>query len=164
MSQNCARYCAALVAALVVNAGLPSISPAQSDTAGLGATVHQLVVEALTAGGTRSDQLLVAVDSASAALLSHAHIAAVNGPGPAGLLCPGSTTADVKPVPAPVGYRVQIGLSSGADSTARRIDVSKRCFYRFHGGGRPYQETGAWELRLRDGRWYVARALGFSET
>jgi hypothetical protein len=153
-----------VVAVAASVAVLPAASAAQSDTAGLGASVRQLVIESLNGGGRRPNQVLVAADSASAALLSLAQISAVAVPGPPGLVCPGSTAADGKAVPAPVGYMVRVVLSAGADSTARRIHVSKSCKFQYRGGGRGFQETGTWELRLRDGRWFVGRMLESSIT
>jgi hypothetical protein len=156
-----ARSVTALVACL---AALPAASAAQSDTAGLGASVRQLVIESLNGGGTRPDQVLVAADSATAALLSLARISAVAGPGPAGMVCPGSTAADALAVQAPVGYVVQVVLSAAVDSTARRIHVSKGCSFQYRGTARGFQETGTWELRLSEARWYVARMLERSIT
>ena len=92
-------------------------------------------------------------------MLSLAHVAPATGPAPKGLLCPGSTNEDAQPVPPPVGYVVRVAISAGADSTARRIDVSKGCTFRFRRGGRGFEEGGAWELRLRDGRWYIGRTI-----
>ncbi len=102
--------------------------------------------------------------AASAVLLSLARIAAIVAPGPADLLCPGSTEADGKPVRPPVGYVVRVVLSAGADSSARRIYVSKACKFRYHGGGRGFEETGTWELLLRDGHWLIGRLLEGSIT
>lgn len=148
-----------LCAALVCATAFPAASAAQSDTAGLGASVRQLVIESLTGGGTRPNQVLIAADSASAALLRFAQLSSIPAPGPAGLLCPGSTATDAQAVKDPVGYVVRVVLSAAADSTVRRIQVSKSCLFQYRGRGRGFQEGGTWELRLRDGRWYVARML-----
>lgn len=148
-----------MAAVVCCAAVLPAASAAQSDTAGVGAVLRQLVVESLAGGGVRPDQLLFADDSASAALLRLAGISAATGTRPSSLLCPGSTNADASPVQPPVGYLVKVVLTAGTDSTARRIDVSKRCFFRYRGGGRGFGEGGVWELRLRDGRWYLGRRL-----
>jgi len=153
-----------MVVAVVALAALPAASAAQSDTAGLGASIRQLVIESLNGGGTRGDQVLVAADSASAALLSVARISVVTAPSPSSLLCPGSTELDAKAVQAPVGYVVRVVLSTGADSTERRIHVSKRCKFRYRGGGRGFEETATWQLRLRNGRWLVVRMLESSIT
>ena len=148
-----------IIAAVVAGAIVLPAAAAQSDTAGLGASIGQLV-ESLKGGGERPGQLLFAADSASAALLDLAGISTVTGKAPARLLCPGSTNEDAQPVPPPFGYVVHVTLSAGADSTSRHIDVSKDCSFRFSGRGRGFAQGGTWELRLRDGRWYVARSLG----
>lgn len=130
----------------------PAVRP---DTAGLGALVRQLVVDSLMGGGTRADAVLVAADSASAALLGLAGLPAA-APEPAGLVCPGSTGPDGRPAPAPVGYVVRLALAAGADAAVRQIRVSTSCGFRYLGRGRGFREAGTWELRLRGGRWRLA--------
>ena len=153
------RRLAAVVGCVV---GLPAATAAQPGGAGLGAVVRQLVVESLNGGGRRADQVLVAADSGSVALLSLAGIAAATRP--AGLVCPGSTEADARPTSTPVGYVVRVTLAAAVDTAAREVQVSKRCEFRYRGRGRGFRETGTWELRRRGGSWYVARMLESSIT
>jgi len=142
---------------------LPAAAAAQAEAAGLGAVVRQLVVESLTGGGRRADQVLVAADSGSAALLGLAGISAAAA-GPAGLVCPGSTEAAGRPAPTPVGYVVRVTFAAAADTAAREVHVGKSCEFRYRGRGHGFRETGTWELRRRGGGWYVARMLESSIT
>jgi hypothetical protein len=144
---------------------MASVRPtAQPLPDGLRALLRQLVVESLQGGGARPEMIFVAADSASAKLLRLADVPAVVAPGPGPLLCPGSTEADGRPTAPPVGYVVQATLGTLADSMTRRLRVTKSCFYRYRGGGRPYAEGGAWDLRREDGRWRVVAAFDLGET
>ena len=128
---------------------------AQPSPDGLGALVRQQVAF-LHGGGARDEMVLVAADSASAALLRLADMPAMAPPGPEALVCPGSTEADGRSAAPPVGYVVRVELESGADTTARRLRITKSCGYRYRGRVRHFAEGGGWELRREGGRWRVA--------
>lgn len=131
----------------------------QSTAEGIGPVIRQLLGDSLReGGGDRDDMVLVAADSASAALLRLAEVPTAP-PGPQPLLCPASTEADGRRVASPVGYHVQIELADSAATTARELRVTKSCSFRYRGQLRPYAEGGAWALRRDGGRWRVAATL-----
>lgn len=148
---------------LGLGASLPALD-AQPMPNGLGALVRELVVESLRHGGTRAGGLLVAADSASAAVLHLAAAPTESAPGPKALMCPASTEADGRPSPPPVGYVVQAVLTVATDSTTARLQVTKSCFFRYRGGGRRFGEGGTWELRREAGRWQVTASKDLWET
>jgi hypothetical protein len=133
----------------------PLALAAQPTPDGLGALVRQLVVDSLRGGGARAEEVLVAADSASAALLRLADVPAAGAPLAPALVCPGSTEADGRPAPPPVGYLVQAALAVGTDTTVRQLRVTKSCRFRYRGRARNFAEGSAWELRREGGRWRV---------
>jgi len=136
---------------------------AQPSPDGLGALVRQLV-ESLNVGGARDEMVLVAADSASAALLRLADVPAVAAPGPEALVCPGISEADGRSAAPPVGYVVRVELEIGADTTTRRLRVTNSCGFRYRGRLRHFAEGGDWELRHEGGRWRVAATLDLWST
>jgi hypothetical protein len=132
-----------------------STLPAQVAPDGLAAVLREVVVNSLHGGGTRADALLVAGDSASAALLRFAGVPAQATPGSEALLCPSSTDADGRPAPPPVGYVLRATLTVDIDSSTAQLRVTKRCRFRYRGGGRGFGEGADWELRRETGRWRV---------
>jgi len=137
-------------------ASLRAVAAAQPTTDGLGALIRPLVVDSLQGGGARAEMVLVAADSASAALLRLADVPAVAAPGPKALVCPGSTEADGRPAAPPIGYVVQVALATGADTSTQRLRVTKSCGFRYRGRLRGFAEGATWELRREGGRWRVA--------
>ena len=137
----------------------------QSNTDGLRPLIRQLLIDSLRlGGGDRDDMLLVAADSASAALLRLANVPATAARGPQPLLCPASTESDGRRVASPVGYHIQIVLADSADANARELHITKSCSFRYRGQLRAYAEGGAWALRRESGRWRVAARLYLWET
>lgn len=139
-------------------ASVPPIA-AQSSSDGLGALVRELVVSLQGDGGVRVDMILVAADSASAAFLRLADLSAMPAPGPKPLLCPGSTEADGQHAAPPVGYAVQVTLTTTPDTATRELRITNSCSFRYRGSVRPFAEGGAWELRRDAGRWTVTASL-----
>ena len=125
----------------------------------LGALLRHLVVDSLRGGGARAEAVLVAADSTSATLLRLADLPLAATPRPPALVCPGSTEADGRPAPPPVGYLVQVTFAVGTDTTVRQLRVTKSCRFRYRGRARGFAEGGAWELRREDGRWRVTAAF-----
>jgi hypothetical protein len=140
----------------------PLALAAQPIPDGLGALIRQLVVDSLRGSGARAEAVLVAADSANAALLRLADVPAA--PRPPALVCPGSTEADGRPAPPPVGYLVQVALAVGADTTTRQLRVTKSCRFRYRGRVRGFAEGTAWELRRAGGRWRVTATFDRWET
>lgn len=155
-----------LIFGLLAFAGLaPSVQDvaAQQTPDSLGALIRQLA-NSLRDGGARDGMVVVAADSASAALLRLADVPAVAAPGPAGLLCPASTGADGERDASPVGYRIQLALVPRVDTTTRELQITKSCGYRYRGSVRPFAEGGAWELRREGSHWRVTVTLSLWET
>ena len=145
--------------AFVGYTALPVALAAQPIPDGLGVLIRQLVVDSLQSGGARAEAVLAAADSASAALLRSADVPTAAAPQPSALVCPGSTEADGRPVPPPVGYRVQVALVVGTDTTVRQLQVTKSCRFRYRGRARGFAEGTTWELRLEGGRWRITAAF-----
>lgn len=142
-----------------------TLSTQSTTTEGIGPLIRQLLIDSLRlGGGDRDDMLLVAADSASAALLRLANVPATAAPGPKPLLCPGSTEPDGRRAASPMGYQIRIVLADSADTSARELRISKSCSYRYRGELRSYAQAGAWALRREAGRWRVAATLYLLET
>ena len=132
---------------------------AQGTPDGLGALIRQLMFDTMRDGGARDDMVLVAADSASAVLLRLADVHPEAAPGPKGLACPASTEADGRNVPPPVGYVVEVAITSGADTTTRELRITKSCAMRYRGSYRGFAEGGAWALRRDGDHWVIKTTL-----
>lgn len=136
----------------------PAPQPSRDD--GFGDVVRGIVTDSLVGGGRRDGAVYEPADAASDRLLREAGFAAVPIAGPQRPVCPGSTDATGAPAAAPVGYIVRVHREAGPTSDALQLDVSVRCSFVYHGGGRPFGQGGTWELRLVNGRWRIARLVG----
>ena len=123
------------------------------------ALVRSLLLESLRGGGVRADQRLIPANPESRLLFRHMGITIDSLITSHELLCPGSTTADDRPVPSPVGYVVSVSLALTDDRTAWRLGVSKSCTFVFRGNAHGFGEGGAWDIGRRSGAWRIVRAL-----
>jgi hypothetical protein len=125
----------------------------------LRAVIHGVVVDSLRGGGWQEDQIFVARDSASLALLVSAEVPATYGPDKT-VTCPGSTTGTTGKVLTHLGYWVQIDLERSEDKAAWILSVRKSCKFVYLGRDpRGFLHGGVWEIRKVSGSWQIVRQL-----
>jgi len=160
--------CAALAAC---TRSTPRTAARPESDDGLASVIRVLVEDSAMAGAGRADRPVTAADPTTARLLRAAgHLTALPVRGQM-LLCPSSTLADGTPPPDARGYYLRLevvpSLREPSDSTVRVVEVTHSCRFMYQGEfsrGGVYSTTMFWEVRLRDGRWGIARRLGFSIT
>jgi hypothetical protein len=146
-----------------------SVEPRLAD--GFASVIRTLVTDSAMAGAGRAERPATAADSVTVRLLEQAGLPMAPRVEGQALLCPGSTLASGAPPPGVRGYYLRLevvpGVQDPTDSTVRVVHVTHSCRYMYKGEfsrGGAFATTASWELRLRDGRWHIARWLGFSTT
>jgi hypothetical protein len=121
---------------------------------------HAVVVDSLTGGGWQEDQIFVAVDSASLALLVLAKVPATLAEQDETVTCPGSTLGTSGKVLTNVGYRVKVELQQSEDKAGWILSVNKSCGFVYQGRDpRGFLHGGTWEIRKVNGSWRIIRQL-----
>ena len=121
--------------------------------------IHGVVVDSLRGGGWQEDQIFVARDSASLALLVTAEVPVTYGPDKT-VTCPGSTTGTTGKALTNLGYWVKIDLETSDDKAGWILSVRKSC-KSVHLGRDPrgFLHGGVWEIRKVSGSWQIVRQL-----
>jgi hypothetical protein len=131
--------------------------------AGMLAVLRSVVLDSLRGAGARGNQLTIASDSASAALLRAAQLPISAAPQD-GVFCPdGSSSAGAR-LADPVGYRVSVRIGRDREREVWALSVSKSCTFIYRGRHRGFRESGTWELVRQHGRWILGRTLERSIT
>ena len=125
----------------------------------LRAVIHGVVVDSLRGGGWQEDQIFVAQDSASLALLVSAEVPVIYGPDKT-VTCPGSTTGTTGKVLTDLGYWVKVDLERSDDKAGWILSVRKSCKIVYRGRDpRGFFHGGVWEIRKVSGSWQIVRQL-----
>ena len=121
---------------------------------------HGIVVDSLAGGGWQDDQIFVAVDSTSLALLALAKVPATLAEQGKAVTCPGSTTGTTGKVLTNVGYWVKVELQQSEDKAGWILRVNKSCQFVYQGRDpRRFLHGGTWEIRKVNGSWRIIRQL-----
>jgi hypothetical protein len=155
---------ASLIRSLViVGAMAGSIAQAQPSAAAdkeLHELTHAIVVDSLAGGGWQDDQIFVAIDSSSLALLALAKVPATLAEQGKTVTCPGSTTGTTGMVLTNVGYWVKVELQQSEDEAGWILSVNKSCEFVYQGRvPRGFLHGGTWEIRKLNGFWRIIRQL-----
>jgi hypothetical protein len=150
-----------LLAGLLLGASPARPQPPISRTeTGLRSLARQLVVDSLVCAGTRADELLEAVDSATAGMLRDARGRAPRVTPDSRLVCPASTEASGAPVARDRGHAVRLTVSATAVATERDVEAVLSCLFVHRGRERGFATSRTWRVRLVDGQWRVVRLVG----
>ena len=146
----------ALLAAMP-NALAPTISAQAADSSYL-SLVRRLVSDSLRGAGRRAGERFFASDSATRALLKASGVigASMERPPPV-MNCPVMRLSGAEA--SPVGYKVDVRESPGADSARKWVEVTVSCSYphRAPFSGRfSFFQSCRWELRRTTGGWTIA--------
>ena len=148
---------------VIVGAMAGSIAQAQPPAAAdkeLHELTHAIVVDSLAGGGWQDDQVFVAIDSSSLALLALAKVPATIAEQGKPVTCPGSTTGTTGMVLTNVGYWVKVELQQSEDKAGWILSVNKRCEFIYRGRvPRGFLHGGTWEIRKVNGSWRIVRHL-----
>ena len=148
---------------VIVGATVGSIARAQPPAAvdkELHELTHAIVVDSLAAGGWQDDQIFVAIDSSSLALLELAKVPATLAERGKTVTCPGSTTGTTGMVLTNIGYRVKVELQQSEDKAGWILGVNKSCEFVYQGRNpRGFLHGGTWEIRKVNGSWRIIRQL-----
>jgi len=148
---------------VIVGAMAGSIAHAQPPAAAdkeLHELTHAIVVDSLTGGGWQDDQIFVAKDSSSLALLALAKVPATLAERGKSVTCPGSTTGTTGMVLTNVGYWVKVELQRTEDKAGWILSVHKSCGFVYQGRDpRGFLHGGTWEIRKVHGSWRIIRQL-----
>ena len=121
--------------------------------------VRDVVVNSLHGGGWQEDQIFVARDSASFALLVSANVPATYEPTKV-VTCPGSTTGTTGKILTNLGYWVKVDLEKSDDTAGWILSVNKSCQFVYQGRDpRGFLHGGTWEIRKVNGSWRIVRQL-----
>jgi hypothetical protein len=121
---------------------------------------HAIVVDSLAGGGWQDDQIFVAMDSSSLALLALAKVPATLAKQGKTVTCPGSTTGTTGMVLTNVGYWVKVELQRSKDKAGWILSVNKSCEFVYQGRDpRGFLHGGTWEIRKVNGSWRIIRQL-----
>lgn len=118
------------------------------------ALLHTIVVDYVNGGGRNPNQVFVAEDSASAAVM---RIAGVPVHPSTELNCPGSTDSSGDVVTGVVGYVVRLSIAGAGDT--RVVSLRKSCTFVYHGRGRGFFEALDFEVMRSRGHWSVTRRM-----
>ena len=145
----------ALLAAMP-NALAPTISAQAADSSYL-SLVRRLVSDSLRGAGRRAGERFFASDSATRALLKASGvIGASMEPPPPVLNCPDIRLTGAEA--SPVGYKVDVRESPGADSSRKWVEVRVSCTYPQRaplGTLWGFGQSCVWELRRTPGGWTI---------
>ena len=148
---------------VVVGAMAGSVAQAQPSAAldkELHELTHAVVVDSLVGGGWQDDQIFVAIDSSSLALLALAKVPATLAERGKTVTCPGSTTGTTGIVLTNVGYRVKVELQQSEDKAGWILRVDKSCDFIYQGREpRGFLHGGTWEIGKMNGSWRIIRKL-----
>lgn len=147
---------------VIVGAIAGSIAKAQPPAAdrGLYELTHAIVVDSLTGGGWQDDQIFVAIDSSSSALLALAKVPATLAEQGKKVTCPGSTTGTTGMVLTNVGYLVEVKLRPSDDKAGWILSVNKSCGFVYQGRNpKSFLHGGTWEVRKVNGSWRIIRQI-----
>jgi hypothetical protein len=123
--------------------------------------MHAIVVDSLTGGGWQDDQIFVAKDSSSLALLELANVPATLAEHGKSVTCPGSTTGTTGMVLTNVGYWVKVELQRAEDKAGWILIVNKTCRFVYQGQDpRGFLQGGTYEIRKVTGSWRIIRSHG----
>ena len=149
---------------VIIGAMAGSIAHAQPPAAAdkeLHELMHGIVVDSLTGGGWQDNQIFVAKDSSSLALLALAKVPATLAEQGKTVTCPGSSTGTTGMVLTNVGYWVKVELQRSQDKAGWILSVNKTCGFVYHGQDpRGFLHGGTYEIRKVNGSWRIIRAHG----
>jgi hypothetical protein len=120
----------------------------------LAALVHTIIVDSVSAGGRKPNDVFAAADSISASVM---RIAKVPIQPPIQLNCPGSTDSSGDAVTGLVGYVVRVSIAGGGDT--RVVSLRKSCTYVYRGRGRGFFEALDFEVMRSRRHWSVTRRM-----
>ena len=155
---------ASLIRSLVIVGAMAGLNaqaqpPAAADKE-LHELTHAIVVDSLAGGGWQDDQIFVAVDSSSFALLTLARVPATLAEQGNSVTCPGSSTGTTGMVLTNVGYWVKVELQQSEDKSGWILSVNKSCEFVYQGRDpRGFLHGGTWEIRKVNGSWRIIRML-----
>jgi hypothetical protein len=149
---------------VIIGAMAGTIARAQAPAAAdkeLRELMHAIVVDSLTGGGWQDDQIFVAKDSSSLALLALAKVPATLVERGKRVICPGSSTGTTGMVLTNVGYWVKVELERSADKAGWILSVNKTCGFVYNGQDpKGFLHGGTYEIRKVNGSWRIIRAHG----
>jgi hypothetical protein len=118
----------------------------------LATLLRTFVQDSMNSAGRTPQQVFVASDSSSAAILQAIGIETAHGQS---IACPDGSAVRSGVSPTQVGYWIDISLTGGGD--LRRLSLSKACVWHSSRGTRGFRESLSVELKRRGSEWSVMR-------